>query len=270
MDNSHAKELTYKHWGVSDPRCIFLLVHGLGAHAGRWEAMAGFFLNKGVASYAVELRSRDVSGKSGPEEDRLDSFLDKIRALYGIIAKDNPSKKIFLIGESFGAIISFLICADHPNLFRGLVCISPAFVPKHKMTFLEFIRMLAPLLYNPEKEIALPFDSSMCTRDSVYRNMMDKDTREYRSISSRFIFEIFLIQARAMARKKKMMTPALFLVPEEDRIVDPQGTRQVFDSLAVKKKRLVSFPGMYHSLSIELGKEAVFEEISKWTEERLL
>lgn len=270
MNNSEAKGLTYRQWGVGDPRCVFLLVHGLGAHAGRWEAMADFFRGKGISSYAVELRSPGLSGKDSAREDRLDSFRSKISALYEIAVKNNPPKKIFLIGESLGAVTSFLVCADYPRLFSGLICISPAFVPKNKLTFFDYFRILFPLFFSPEKQFVLPFDSSMCTRDPAYRSMMDKDTREYRSISSRFAFEIFLIQARAMFARKKMMTPALFLVPEEDRIIDPQGTRQAFDGLAVEDKTLVSFPGMYHSLSIELGKEAVFEEILKWAEKRLL
>lgn len=269
MDNSEAKGLTYRRWGVGDPRCVFLLVHGLGAHAGRWEATADFFLKKGISSYAVELRSPGIPDKAGAKEDRFESFCGKIRALYDIAAKDNPAKKIFLAGESLGAIVSFLICIGYPGLFSGLICISPAFVPKRKITFSEYIRILTPLFYNPEKQFALPFDSSMCTRDLAYRNMIDRDAREYRSISTRFAFEIFLIQARAMAQKKKMATPTLFLVPEDDKIVDPRGARDVFARLVVKDKTLKSFPGMYHSLSIELGKEAVFEEMLKWVEKRL-
>lgn len=269
MDKSQANGFTYKHWGVGDPRCIFLLVHGLGAHAGRWEAMAGFFLDKGISSYAVELRSRDLSGNFGFGEDRLDSFLDKIRTLYGIIVKDNPSKKIFLVGESLGGIVSLLFSASSPGLFNGLVCISPAFKARKNLFFRDYVSMLAALFYNPGKEFKLPFDSLMCTRDTGFRNALNKDTCEYRVISSRFIFEIFMIQARGMYAKKKLTTPTLFLVAEEDKIVDPNGTRAVFDSLTVKDKKYVGFPGMYHSLSIELGKEAVFEELLKWVEERL-
>ncbi len=269
MNKSYGEGVGYRQWSAPEPREVFLLVHGLGAHAGRWEAMAEFFLKRGISSYAVELRSPGLPGKASAKEDRFGSFCSKIHVLYDIAAKDNPAKKIFLIGESLGAIVSFLVCAGSPGLFSGLICISPAFVPGQKITFPKYVRMLGPLFYNPEKQFTLPFDSSMCTRDPAYRNMMDKDAREYRSISSRFAFEIFLIQARAMAAKKKMMTPTLFLVPEEDRIIDPQRTRIVFESLVVEDKKLISFPGMYHSLSVELDREKVFKDILKWIGDRI-
>lgn len=268
MEKDQGEGFTYRQWRAADPRRIFLLVHGLGAHAGRWEAMAGFFLKKGISSYAPELRSNNPS-VSPAAEDRFVNFRSKILAVQDIAAKENPAKKIFLIGESLGAIISFLICVEYPSLFSGLVCISPAFTTKHKMTVFECSRMLVPLLYNPDKQFALPFDSSMCTRDPYYRDILDKDTREYRSISSRFIFEIFMIQARALAQKNKMLTPTLFLAAEDDKIADPAAASVVFDSLKVVDRKFVGFPGMYHSLSIESGREKVFEEILGWVEERL-
>ena len=251
----------YRQWRLPEPKYVFLLVHGLGAHSGRWEAMADFFLKKGISSYAVEL-------KDGSREN-FGSYYGKILRLYGIIAKENPSKKIFLAGESMGALISFLLCAARPGAFSGLICISPAFAARERIAFPDGIRMLAALFYNPGKQFTLPFDSSMCTRDIDYINKMDQDPREYRSVPLRQIFEILLAQVYARAVKKKMMTPALFLIAGEDKIVDPAVSAAVFKGLAVKDKTLVEFPGMYHALSIELGKEAVFEEILKWAERRI-
>jgi len=267
MGNGYSGEAGYRQWRSPEPRCVFLLVHGLGAHSGRWEAMADFFLKKGISSYAAELRSFDSTGKADRRADDFAIYRDKILRVYDIAAKDNPAKKIFLIGESMGALISFLLCVDRPGLFSGLVCISPAFATRNKVSVPDCIRMLAPLLYNPGKLFPLPFDSSMCTRDIDYKNKMDQDSREYRTASSKLIFEILLAQARAKA-VKKMPTPVLFLIAGEDKIVDPGSARALFKGLAARDKMLVEFPGMYHALSIELGKEAVFEEILKWAEIR--
>jgi alpha-beta hydrolase superfamily lysophospholipase len=66
-----------------------------------------------------------------------------------------------------------------------------------------------------------------------------------------------------------MVTPALFLVAGGDRIVDSAASEKVFRGLASRDKTLIDFPGMYHSLSIEMGKEQVFEEILRWAGKRL-
>ena len=246
----------YKKWGPFVPKAVFLLVHGLGTHPGRWEAISDFFANRGIASYPVELGD-------------LSQSYNKILALRDLIVKENPSKKIFLVGESMGALISFLLVADSPGLFNGLICISPAFANRYKPGLSDSLKMLSALFFYPKKEFKLPFNSSMCTHDPEYRKKLDKDPREYRSISVRQVFAILLDQFRAKMVKNKIAVPVLFLLAGEDKLVDPEASRSIFNNLAVRDKTLIEFPGMYHSLSIEIGKEAVFEEILKWTEKRI-
>ena len=53
MVNAVNESIQYRQWGLSDPKCVFLLVHGLGAHAGRWEAFGDFFIKKNISSYAI-------------------------------------------------------------------------------------------------------------------------------------------------------------------------------------------------------------------------
>ncbi|MCX5679498.1 MAG: alpha/beta fold hydrolase [Candidatus Omnitrophica bacterium] len=249
----------YRKWSAPDPRCAFLLVHGLGTYSGRWESMAGFFLQKGISSYAIDL----------PELDCIRSYYNEILRVREAAIKDNPGKKVFLVGESLGGLTSFLFTAEHPGLFEGLVCISPAFANRKTLKFFETVKMLLPILYNPAKQVNLSFDSSMCTRDTDCRKKIDSDPREYRSASVGLIFDILITQTRTKRAIKNMNTPVLFMVSEEDLIIDTETSRKVFDSLTAKDKTFIGFPGMYHALSIELGKEAVFEELFKWIEKRL-
>jgi acylglycerol lipase len=253
------KEAGYRKWLVPEPKAVFILVHGLGCHAGRWEAAADFFLKKGISSYALELG----------REEGLANYRSKILRLYDIAKKEKPAKRIFLIGESLGAITSFLVCAERPGLCDGLVCISPAFAARKRPAPVDYIKMVTALLFNPGKEFTLPFDSSMCTRDIEYRTRLDRDPDEYRSIPAKKIFEILLAQRRVRAVSKKMLTPVLFLVAGEDLIVDTASAMAAFSNLAAEDRTIVTFPGMYHSLSIDLGREAVFEEILKWAKTKL-
>ena len=78
MKTIETKEAGYRQWHSPDPRCVFLLVHGLGTHSGRWEAAADFFLKEGVASYAVELRGIGPAAKPGARQESFDSCYDKI------------------------------------------------------------------------------------------------------------------------------------------------------------------------------------------------
>jgi alpha-beta hydrolase superfamily lysophospholipase len=258
MTIENNKEPGYRKWLSTSPKAAFLLVHGLGAHTGRWEAMAEFFLQHGISSYAIELHR--VTGFNSHNGDIL--------RLRNIIKKENPSQKIFLVGESMGALIAFLLAASQPGLFNGLICISPAFANKIKLSNLDYIKIAAALLYKPHKLFRVPFDSTMCTRDTDYRKKMDADPSEHRTASSRLLSAILFAQIRVRF-VRSLGLPVLFLVAGEDLMIDHRATNAIFNGLADKDKTIVEFPGMYHALSIDIGKEAVFQNVLEWTRGRI-
>lgn len=258
MDTGPDKEIGYRKWAAPQARAAFLLVHGLGAHTGRWEAMADFLLKHGISSYAIELHR--VAGFGSHYKDIL--------RLRDIIKKDGPAVKIFLVGESMGALISFLLASSRPGLFDGLICISPAFANKIKLSALDYLKIAAALFYKPHKMFRVPFDSTMCTRDIDYRKKMDQDPSEHRTASSRLLTAILFAQMHVRS-VRSLGLPVLFLVAGEDMMIDHRATSAIFNKLTAKDKELVEFPGMYHALSIDIGKEAVFGKILEWVNGRL-
>jgi len=269
MIPGQATKISYRKWDSARTRAVILLIHGLGAHTGRWEAMAEFFRDKGVTSYAAEFGDVDKPDALAYRSGHFKNYFKGIESIHNSIKKDYPSSPIFLAGESMGALISFLFAASNPGLFNGLICISPAFENRYRVTFRDFFRMFTPLLYNPEKTHHVPFDSSLCTRDGDYINRMKEDPGEHRLITSKLILELLLAEMYARLIKQEIKIPMLFLIAGEDKIVDIWASKRVFERTIAGDKRLVEFPGMYHALSIDIGKEKVFEEISDWMERRI-
>lgn len=263
------KDIGYRQWGLSAPRAVLVLVHGLGAHGGRWEALAEFFQKRGVSSYAIELANPAQQDKSARSSGHFRKYRDSILRLYDIASTSHPGEKIFIVGESMGSLISFLLAAEQPGLFGGLVCISPAFANRVKLSVSDYLKIFLSLFYDSGKKIRLPFDSSMCTRDTHYRHRMEQDPLEYRHAPPKLLIEVLLAQVRARMAARKVTLPVLFLVAGEDRIADARASASVFGMISSADKALVEFPGMYHSLSVELGREAVFEEMLKWIEKRI-
>ena len=244
-----------------------MLVHGLGAHGGRWEALADFFLKKGVSSYAIELTN--PADRAAGASSHFKKYRDSILRLHEIAAANHPGKKVFLVGESMGALITFLLAAERPQLFSGLVCISPAFATRVKLALPEYLMISACVMTNRNKQFKLPFDSSMCTRDAHIKHKMDTDPLEYRHASAKLLVELMIAQVRARMAARKVTMPTLFLLAGDDRIADSHTAAQVFGAVPAADKALVEFPGMYHSLSVELGRETVFEEMLNWVEKRI-
>lgn len=259
----------YRCWEASSPAAVFLLVHGLGAHSGRWEFLADFLLRNNFSSYAIELKgfgeTKDLKGHIGS----FDVYFEDIRSICDIIKRKNPGVKIFLLGESMGALISFLLAAKAPNLFSGLICISPVFKSRLKFTFRDYTKIFFALLFNLEKQFKMPFDSAMCTNDVDYQMTMDADCREHRLATAKLLFETAKAGIRAKFLKDKIRIPVLFLLAGEDKLVDPETSKKIFQGLKVEDKQIIEYPRMFHALSIELGRDKVFEDILKWAQRRL-
>ncbi len=261
--------IMYRVSVASSPDAVLLLVHGLGAHTGRWKFLSGFFLENNMSSYAIELKGFGKNAESPGHIDSFKTYYNDIFRLNSIIADENPGKKVFLIGESMGALISLSVSLERPELFGGLVCISPAFVSKMKLSALDYAKIFLPLLYNPKKQHEMPFDSAMCTRDVDYQREMDSDEREHRFATSKLLLEIARAQVRVIVHKKRIKDPVLFLIAGEDKLVDPGVSKQIFGGLGSKDKTIVDYPAMYHALSIDTGREKVFADILGWIKERI-
>ena len=261
--------IIYREWKIQVPKTALLLVHGLGAHSLRWEFLANFFLQKNISSYAIELRGFGQTSQLKGHIDSFNIYFNDIRTLRNIIKKENTRKKIFLLGESMGAIIAFLLAISDPGLFDGLICISPAFQSRLKFTALDYIKIFLTLIYSPRKQLNMPFDSKMCTQDIAYQREMDSSELEHRLATPKLLANIALAQARAIILKNRLQTPTLFLLAGVDKLVDSETAKRIFKSLSLNDKEIRRYPDMYHALSIEIGKEKVFEDILKWIENRL-
>lgn len=269
MKTDEATGIMYRQWLAPETKAVFLLVHGLGAQTARWGFLAGFLLKEGISSYALELKSfGETKGLKGHVES-FNVYSDDIYSLRDIMARAHPGKKIYLLGESLGALISILTVAGKNGEFSGLICLSPAFKSKLKVSLLERFKMICALLVNPKKHFRIPFDSSMCTRDEAYRRAMNGDKREHRLATARFIFNMVTAQFRVYLINGKLKIPMLILLAGNDKITDTEAAKRMFKTMKNKDKTLIEYPGMYHSLSVELGRERVFEDIHKWVRERV-
>ena len=261
--------VVYRQWDSVPSNAILLLLHGLGAHSGRWEFLAGFLKQNGITSYAIEFKGFGETKDFKGHIHTFATYFEDIRNLRDIIFKEHPGKKIFLLGESLGGLIGFLTAILKPGLFDGLICVSPAFKSKLKFSGFDYFKILSSSIYNPRKHFTIPFNSQMCTRDKNYQKIMNSDYREHRLVTSRFLLNTAVAQIRAVFLKEKLDTSTLFLVALKDSITNYRASVNCFKKLKVKNKTIIEYPGMCHSLSIDIGRKKVFEDILMWVKKQI-
>jgi len=259
----------YRFWKPARPRAVLLLVHGMGAHTGRWEFLANYFTGAGFSVYAIELSG---FGQTSGDKGHIDSFRQYYNDIINlqIIAKDeNPGKRIFILGESLGGLISLLLVSEREDLFSGIICISPALKSILKLSPMIYLKILVSFFIFPRKRFVLPFNASMCTRDGEYIKVMDNDQREHRFATARLLGLTLLAQMRILFSAEKINIPVLFLVAGNDMLVDTQAIEGFYKRLTGSGKDIIRYAGMRHALSIDVERDKVFEDILHWLMKRL-
>ena len=251
--------LSYKTWAHPSPRCVAFLVHGLGSNSTWWEASAQFFLKNNISSCAIDLR----------HHNSFKEFSLAIKELLAIIRKDNPGCKIFAVGESMGALIILSMALNDSALFDGLICVSPAFDSKAPLKLPDYFKIFSPIFYEPNKRHKLPVRSDMCTRDPVHLKMIEATYDNDVMQTSKVLFDIFITQIYMRIFTIKLESPLLFLIAGDDKLVYIKASKKVFEKIKAKDKSIIEYPGMYHSLSIDLGREKVFQDILNWITVRI-
>jgi len=251
--------LSYKTWVYPSPKCIVFFVHGLGANSSWWEEFAQFLLKHEISSYAIDLR----------QYTSFKEFFQAVNELHAIIKRTNPMLKMFSVGESMGALIILSMAIKKSALFNGIICISPAFNSKALLKPFDYINIFLPLVYNPKKQYKLPVSSDMCTRDPSYLKMIEATYDKDVLSTSKVLFDIFITQISMRISGIKIDTPLLFLIAGDDKLVYSDTSVKVFKRLRAKDKQMIEYPGMYHSISIDIGRQKAFEDIFNWMKVRI-
>ena len=114
--------LYYQSWAPAEsPKGILLIAHGFAEHSGRYGNLVDYFVPRGWALYALDHRGHGKSDGERVQVDRFSDYVDDLKTFFDIVRKENPGKKIFLVGHSMGSVISLLYAARFQDELAGLV-----------------------------------------------------------------------------------------------------------------------------------------------------
>ena len=263
---SDGENLAVYDWPLPDaPRATVLLVHGLGEHAGRYDALARHL---GTWGYAV--RGYDHYGhgeSSGPrgglpwDTRLLDDLTDIVDATRARMPAGQP---LVLLGHSMGGLVAARFVALGMRPVDALVLSSPAFDaglgPVQKL-LLATLQRIAPNL-----RVGNGLDAHYLSHDpSVVRAYL-ADRLCHDRISVRLARFIAEAGPATVARAAHWQVPTLLLWAGADRLVNPAGSRAFASAAPKERVQAHCFEPLYHELfneSPELA-DPVFERLQHW------
>ncbi len=112
-----------EHSGGEQPgEPCFVCVHGLGGSALNWSLLAPRLVALGGQVWAPDLAGFGLTAPTG----RRATVADNLDLLEGFVRTVAPGRRVVLVGNSMGGLLSILLAASAPELVAGLVVCAPA------------------------------------------------------------------------------------------------------------------------------------------------
>ena len=247
------------------------IVHGLGEHIGRYEAVAGVLNAAGWHVAGHDHRGHGLSEgargvvPTGPGLlGDLAHVLDHLRG---------PGCHV-LLGHSMGGLVAARFVAEalqpEPAPWSrpvdGLVLSSPAMDaglgPVQKL----LLAMLAPLA--PDLQLGHGLKSAWISRDPEQVRRYETDPLVHDRVTPRLVR--FIVEAAAFVHQRAAAwrMPTLLLWAGADRCVAPAGSAAFASTAPAAVLTAQAFPGLYHELFNEPEREQVLGHLLRWLAQR--
>lgn len=251
-------------------RAAVAMVHGLGEHLHRYDALHATLVAAGFAVAAADLRGHGRSPGPRGHIDRWDDYRADARAIVGLAQSVAPDRPVFLFGHSMGGLIVLDLALQRPQGLAGVVASGPALIPAGaRRPVLELAARLLSVL-RPRTAIDIGLDpegiSSMPAEVEAYRS----DPLVQSRVTMRWGAEILRTMAATRARAGDFPLPLLLLHGADDPINAPEGSRAFDAACGHPDHTLRLFAGNRHEVHHDRDRAAFERQLLRWLRERAM
>ena len=112
-------KLFYQSWipDSGDFKASLIALHDWGCHSDRVKFLAKFFTEKQYAVYSFDFRGHwRNKGENPGHIESVDHVQKDILLFMDLVKEEGKDKKVFLMGHSFGGLMSLIYAIEHPGL----------------------------------------------------------------------------------------------------------------------------------------------------------
>ena len=266
-------KLFYQNWlPEGDTKAHIIAIHGWATHSDRMKYPAEYLTEKGYAVYSFDLRGHWRNAGENPGHiESMDHIQKDIVLFWDVVRKTAGSKKIFLMGHSFGGLISLIYAINHPSL-PGVLVSSPELglameISTGKKLAKKLSGPMAKLA--PTKTIDMVINQNHLTSDLKILREHIADKKKLEIITIKSAAEMESAMNWAMKNAKKLLCPVFIMQAGNDKVVDKEKTKVFFDKIKSEDKTYKEYEGFLHELWNERGRAQVYQDTYIWLEKHL-
>lgn len=274
FDGRENRKLFFQYWvpDSGEIKAFIVAMHGWATHSDRMNVPARYFTEKGYAIYSFDLRGHwRNSGENPGHIDSMEHIQKDIVLFMDVVKKDAGDKKIFIMGHSFGGLISLIFAINHPAL-PGVLVSSPMLgqvlnLPIGKKFAKKLTGPIAKI--SPSLMIQLSIDQNQLTTDLKILREHIADDKKLEQISVKTASEMDKSMKWAMKRASKLSCPVLIMQAGNDKLVDKTKTKKYFENVKSTDKTYKEYEDFLHELWNEKGRAQVYQDMYVWLEKHL-
>ncbi|MBX9692693.1 MAG: alpha/beta fold hydrolase [Cyanobacteria bacterium] len=252
------------------PIACLLCIHGLGLQSNSYEYFGKEQSKRGLAVYAIDVRGfGSWMNSKGKTQVNFNDCLDDIKLSLESIRAANPGLPVYILGESMGGAIALRAASMYPELVDGLISSVPAGerFNQGKTSMKVFLNLLAGGmdLTGVGGDVV-----NQATKNQKLKSQWQNDPLARLNLTPQELiqFQDFMNNNHEAARKLRDM-PVLLVQGNGDQLVKPEGTWELFNSVASKDKSFFAVPGEHlifeEAQTQEQGpRDQNFRVISSW------
>lgn len=246
------------------PKAVFIVVHGLAEHSGRYLNPVNYFVPQGYAVYSFDLRGHGKSGGTPGYVEHFSNYLDDLKIFSAKVRAANPNTKIFLLGHSMGGTIATAYATENQNEFSGLMVSGAVLKAGSSVNALSkfMAKILSALM--PKMGVSA-LDACTVSRDQAVVDAYVKDPLNYTGkVSARLGAELLKEIDLLPSKIHRITLPILIMHGSADRLSDPASSKMLYDGVGSKDKTLKLYDGFYHEIFNDPERDKVFKDMEAW------
>ncbi|MGA2819999.1 MAG: lysophospholipase [Anaerolineales bacterium] len=255
--------LYYQGWLPDGPlRAALCIVHGVGEHSDRYGNVVSYFVPRGHAVYAFDLRGH---GRSPGQRGHINSwaeYREDTHAFMELVRGREPKASLFQWGHSMGSLISMDYALHYPEGLRGVVISGSALEPVASPALIAVAKVLSRLW--PTFGLTTGLEVEAISRDPAVVKAYQEDPWVHAKSSPRWGTEFLNTIEWIKAHLQDWRVPVIILHGGGDRIVSSHGSQVFFDALPIADKELHIYDQGYHEPHNDIEHEKVFADVETW------
>jgi acylglycerol lipase len=263
LKNQAGQQLFFRAWRpTGGARAVLAVVPGFNSHSGHYQWLAEQLLERGVATYALDLRGR---GKSEGERffvESFDDYVSDVTDFMRVVKAREPSLPTFLLGHSAGGVVSCLYALAHQQELAGLLCESFAFqvpAPDFALAVLKGLSHIVPHAH------VLTLHNRDFSRDAAVVAALDADPLiAGESQPTQTVAAMVRADEKLAQSFGNITLPVLIMHGTADKATRPSGSQLFFEQTGSTDKTLKLYEGSFHDPLNDLDRALVLSDISAW------